>query len=45
MREQNFGLITVDWSGAGTSILAQAIGVNGEPRLEQRIYLNTLRVS
>lgn len=45
MREQNFGLITVDWSGAEASILAQAIGVDGEPRLEHRIYLNTLRVS
>lgn len=45
IREQNFGLLTVDWFDAEASILAQVIGINGEPRLEQRIYLDTLRVS
>lgn len=45
LREKNFGLITVDWLSPRTSILVQAIDVSGVPRLEQRISLDTLRVS
>jgi len=45
LRENNFGLISIDWFAARPSMLLQAIDVSGVPRLEQRIYLDSLRVA
>jgi alkaline phosphatase D len=43
-RDPNFGLLTIDWSRSAPEVLAQAIDVTGQPRLEQRISVASLRV-
>jgi alkaline phosphatase D len=45
LRDTNFGLINIDWFDARPSMLWQAIDGQGVPRLEQRVHLDTLRVS
>lgn len=45
LREPNFGLITIDWFAERPSLLMQAIDERGTPRLEQRVFLDMLRVS
>lgn len=44
LREQNFGLLTIDWQGAAPTVLAQVCDVKGEVRLEQPIRIADLVV-
>jgi alkaline phosphatase D len=45
LREQNFGLLTIDWEAARPTVLAQAMDVTGKPRLEARIPIATLNLA
>lgn len=42
-RGQNFGLLTVDWSGAAPTVLAEVRDVDGAVRLEQAIRIGDLK--
>ena len=45
LREQNFGLIEIDWAAAGgPRITMQARDVRGEVRLEQRLSATDLAI-
>jgi alkaline phosphatase D len=43
-REQNFGLLTIDWSGSRPIVLAEIRDVSGRVRLEQAIQIADLEV-
>ncbi|MBB5745744.1 alkaline phosphatase D family protein [Brevundimonas variabilis] len=43
-RDQNFGLLTIDWEGTSPTVLAQVRDVNGVVRLEQPIRIGDLVV-
>lgn len=43
LRQQNFGLLTIDWSAPRPIVLAQIIDIAGTVRLEQQISVATLQ--
>jgi alkaline phosphatase D len=44
-RDNNFGLIDIDWQGARTTLTLQVCDKSGAPRVSQRVALSDLRIA